>query len=175
MAAGRGDQKGAFGIVLALDVDEVLVHVRMLGEELHEVDRFGVHLELPGEEAHGLGQRSHRIHVDAFDDRGFRGIGPWHEQPIATFEDSLERHREDPLDGACLPGQRQFADDGVIAGPVERDLTAGQQQPQRDRQIKTVGVLLEVGRSEVSRRTFSGACSAGSWLPDWVHVSTILR
>ena len=48
MAAGRGDQKGAFGVVLTLDVDEVLVHVRMLGEELLEVDRFGVHLELPG-------------------------------------------------------------------------------------------------------------------------------
>ncbi|HME18604.1 MAG TPA: hypothetical protein VKF15_02575, partial [Nitrososphaerales archaeon] len=90
-----------------------------------------------------------------FDDRGFRGIGPWHEQPIATFEDSLERHREDPLDGAGLPGQRELADDGVIAGPVERDLTAGQQQPQRDRQIKTIGVLLEVGRSALAKRNLN--------------------
>ena len=79
---------------------------------------------------------------------------------------SLEGHREDSLDGPGLAGEGQFADDGVIAGPVERDLTAGQQQPQRDRQIEAVGVLLEIGRSEVAKRTFSGAFSAGSWSPD---------
>ncbi len=78
----------------------------------------------------------------------------------------FEGHRADSLDGPGLAGEGQFADDGVIAGPVERDLTAGQQQPQRDRQIKTVGVLLEVGWSEVAKRTSCRACSAGFWSPD---------
>src|SRR5271157_5891790 len=72
-----------------------------------------------------------------------------HEQPIATLGDGLEGHREDSLDGPGLAGEGQLADDGVVAGPVEGHLTAGQQQPQRDRQIEAVGVLLEIGRSEV--------------------------
>ena len=54
--------------------------------------------------------------------------------------------------GPGLAGEGQLADDGVVAGPVEGHLTAGQQQPQRDRQIEAVGVLLEIGRSGPSRR-----------------------
>jgi len=54
--------------------------------------------------------------------------------------------------GRVLTGEGQLADDGEIAGPVERHLTAGQQQPQRDRPIEAVGVLLEIGRSGSSRR-----------------------
>ncbi len=40
----------------------------------------------------------------------------------------------------------------VSPEPIERDLTAGQQQPQRDRPIEAVGALLEIGRSGSSRR-----------------------
>ena len=78
----------------------------------------------------------------------------------------FEGHRADSLDGSGLAGECQLANDGVIAGPVERDLTAGQQQPQHDRQIKTVGVLLEIGWSEVAKRTSCRACFAGFWSPD---------
>jgi hypothetical protein len=46
----------------------------------------------------------------------------------------------------------QLADDGEVARPVESDLAAGQEQPQRDRQIETVGVLLEIGRSGFYQR-----------------------
>ena len=37
----------------------------------------------------------------------------------------------------------------IIAGPVEGDLAAGQQQSQGNRQVEAVGVLLQIGRSEV--------------------------
>ena len=77
-----------------------------------------------------------------------------------------------PLDGPGVAGEGELADDGVVAGPVEGHLTAGQQQPQRNRQIKTVGVLLEIGRSEVAKRTSCGACSTGFWLPDRMHATS---
>ena len=32
---------------------------------------------------------------------------------------------------------------------------AGQEQPQRNRQIKTVGVLLEIGRSALAKRNLN--------------------
>ncbi len=51
MTSSGGDQESAIGAVLAFHIDEILVHVGMLGEELIEVDRFGDHLELAGEEA----------------------------------------------------------------------------------------------------------------------------
>ena len=88
-----------------------------------------------------------------------RRVGVGHQDPLAALGGGLECHSQNALDRRVSPVRRQFADDGVIAGPVERDLTAGQQQPQPDRQIKTVGVLLEVGRSELSKRTY---CEA-SW------------
>ena len=80
---------------------------------------------------------------------------------IVGLGDGLEGHREDSLDGPGLAGEGELADDGVVAGPVEGHLTAGQQQPQRDRQIEAVGVLLEIGRSEVAKRTSSRAYSDG--------------
>ena len=75
LAAGRGDQEGPLGVVLALDVDKVLVHVGMLGEVLVEVDGFGVHVDLAREEAHGLGQAAHRMDIESFDDGGLGRIG----------------------------------------------------------------------------------------------------
>ena len=38
VAAGRGDQEGALGVVLPLDVDEVVLVVRELAEDLVEID-----------------------------------------------------------------------------------------------------------------------------------------
>ena len=46
MAASVCDDQGARGIVLALDVDEVLFPVRELAENLVEVERVGVHVDL---------------------------------------------------------------------------------------------------------------------------------
>ncbi len=53
---GRGDQEGPLGVVLALDVDEVVLRVRELAEDLVEVDGLGLDVELSGEEADGLGE-----------------------------------------------------------------------------------------------------------------------
>ena len=142
-------EQGALGVVLALDVDEVLVHVGMLGEELVEVDRLGVHVDLPGEEADGLGQAADGIDVEPLDDGGLGGIGRRHQQAVAAFGDRLDGHRQDALDRPGLAGECQLADDGEVARPVEGDLAAAQQQPQGDRQVEAVGVLLEIGRSEV--------------------------
>ena len=167
VTAGRGDEQGALGVVLAFHIDEVLVHVGMLGEEFVEIDGLGVHVDLPGEEADGLGEAADRIDIQSLDDGGFGGVGPGHEQPIAALGDGLEGHREDPLDGPGVAGEGELADDGVVAGPVEGHLTAGQQQPQRNRQIKTVGVLLEIGRSQSSRRKGASVhyllCYRRSW------------
>ena len=93
MAAGGGDQQGPLGVVLALDVDEVFVHVGVLGEELVEVDGLGVHVDLPGEEADGLGQAADRIDIEPLDDGGLGGVGRGHEQPVAALGDGLEGHR----------------------------------------------------------------------------------
>ena len=56
MAAGGGDQDRPLGVVLALDVDEVLLHVGELAEDLVQVDGLGLDVELSGEEADGLGE-----------------------------------------------------------------------------------------------------------------------
>jgi hypothetical protein len=161
----------ALGVVLAFHIDEVLVHVGMLGEKLLEVDRFGVHLELAGEEADRLGQAADGINIEPFDDGRLGGVGGGDQQAIAPFGNGLDGHRQDAFDRPGLAGEGQLADDGAIAGPVERDLAAGQQQPQGDRQVEAVGVLLQIGRSEVSRRTSSRACYAGSWSLDWKQAT----
>ena len=149
VAASSGDQESALGVVLSFDVDEVLVRVGMLGEQLVEIDGLRVHVNLSGQEADGFSQAADGIDVEALDDGGFGGIGPGNEQPVATFEHGLKTHRQDALDGAGLAGESQFAHDGIVAGPVEADLTAAHQEPQRDRQVEAVGVFLQVGRSEV--------------------------
>jgi len=85
VAAGRGDKQGALGVVLAFHIDEVLVHVGMLGEKLVEVDRFGVHLELAREEADRLGQAADGINIEPFDDGGLGGVGGGDEQAVAAL------------------------------------------------------------------------------------------
>jgi len=63
MGTCGGDEQGPLGVVLALDVDEVFLHVGVLGEEFVEIDGLGVHVDLPGEEADGLGQAADRIDI----------------------------------------------------------------------------------------------------------------
>ncbi len=67
-----------------------------------------------------------------------------------------------PLTGRVLPVRAGSTTLAVVAWLVEPDLAAAHQQPERDRQIKTVGVLLEIGRSDVAKRTSSRAFSAES-------------
>ncbi len=80
MAAGRGDQQGALGVVLSLDVDEVVFRVRELAEDLVEIDRLRVHVDLAGEEADRLGQAADRVDVEPLDDGGLRRVGRRDEQ-----------------------------------------------------------------------------------------------
>ena len=123
MRTCRGDEQGPLGVVLALDVDEVLFHVGVLGEEFVEIDGLGIHVDLSGEETDGLGEAAYRIDIQSLDDGGLGGVGRGHEQTIAALGDGLEGHGEDPLDGPGFAGEGQLADDGVVAGPVESDLS----------------------------------------------------
>ena len=61
-----------------------------------------------------------------------------------------------PQNSPGVAGEGQLADDGVVAGPVEGHLAAAQEQAQGDRQVEPVGVLLQVGRSEVRERRGAG-------------------
>jgi len=80
----------------------------------------------------GLAEAADRIDVQPFDDGGLAGIGRRHQQAIASFGNSLNCHRQDALDRPGFPGEGQLADDGEIAGPVERDL-AFSFRPRRNR------------------------------------------
>ena len=128
----------------------------MLGEEFLEVNRLRVHVNLSGEEAHGLSQAADRIDIEPLDDGGFGRIGPGNEQSIAAFEHGLKTHRQDALDRAGLTGERELSHDGIVAGPVEADLAAAHQEPQRDRQVEAVGIFFQVGRSELAKRRGAG-------------------
>ena len=75
MSARGGDQDGPLGVVLALDVDEVLLHVRELMEDLIEVDGLWLDVELSGEEADGLGEAGDGEDVEALDDGGLGRVG----------------------------------------------------------------------------------------------------
>ena len=97
----------------------------MLGEEFVEIDGLGVHVDLPGEEADGRGEAADRIDIQSLD-AASAASAAGHEQPIAGLGDGLEGHREDSLDGPGVTGEGELADDGVVAGPVEGHLTAGQ-------------------------------------------------
>ena len=114
--------------------------------ELGERDGGDLDVQVDAEEADGLGQAADRIDIQSLDDGRLGGVDGGHEQPIATLGDGLEGHREDSLDGPGLTGEGQLADDGEIAGPVERDLTAGQQQSQRDRPGANVHWLVSLRR-----------------------------
>ncbi len=146
MAACRGDQE-VLGVVLSFDIDEVFVNVEMLGAEIVKVDRFGVHLELSGEKANGLGEATDRKNIEPFDHSRLCGIGRGHQQAIAPFGNGLDGHPEYTFDRLGFAGEGRLAENRVVAGPVAGDLAAGHQQPQRNRQIEAVGILLEIGRS----------------------------
>jgi hypothetical protein len=80
VAAGGGDQDRPLGVVLALDVDEVLLGVGELAEDLVEVDGLGLDVELPGEEADGLGEAGDGEDVEPLDDGGLGGVCGGDEQ-----------------------------------------------------------------------------------------------
>jgi hypothetical protein len=155
MTSRRGNQERSLGVVLPLDVDEVLVQVGMLSEQFLEVDRLWIHVDLSGKETHGFSQAADRIDIQPLDDGGFRCVGPWNEQPIATFEDSLKTHRQDTLDGPGLAGEGQLTHDGIVARPVETDLAAAHQQSQCDRQVEAVGIFFQVCRSALAKRNLN--------------------
>ena len=152
MAPRRGDHQGPLGVVLALDVDEVLLGVRQAAEDLVEVDRRRLDVEGAGEEADRLGEAPDGEDGDPLDDRGLGGVGRGDEQAVEPLGGGGQGHRQDPLDRPRLARQGQLAHDREPPRPLEGHLPAAEQEPQRDRQVEPAGVLLEVGRGQVDDR-----------------------
>jgi hypothetical protein len=119
--------------------------VRQLLEDLGDVDGRRLQLELAGEEAHRLGQAADGIDRDPLDDGGLGGVGRGDEQPGAALGGGGQGHGQRALDRAGLAVEGQLADDGEVAGAVQRHLPAADEHAQGDRQVEAAGVLAQVG------------------------------
>ena len=65
--------------------------------------------------------------------------------------DARQRHRERAANGAQVAGQREFAREFVGGERGARNLSAGRQDAQRDRQIVAPRFLRQIGRRQVDR------------------------
>ena len=158
---GGGDEHRALGVILPLDVGEIFFVMRELFEGGLDVDRFGLDLELAVKESDPLGERADWIDGQSLNHRGLGGVGGGDEDSIAILSARGQGHRENPLDRAGFAGQAQFADDSEVSTALDVELAASHQQSQRDRQVESAGVLLQVGGGEVDDDTIDRPLIAG--------------
>jgi hypothetical protein len=103
MRAGGSDQERLIGIVLPVDVDEVLLGVRELAEDRVEVDRPGDDVELAGEEADGLGEAGDGDDVEVLEHGGLGGIGGGNSRPSRFSAAECSAMASMPLMGRVSP------------------------------------------------------------------------
>ena len=109
----------------------------------------------------GARQRLARIQRGAHFQQGARGadlhlrgqrrlaaVGRRHQQP-APGTAAGQRCGEHAIDRTDLPGQRQFAEEFPAIQRLARDLAAGGEDAQGDRQVEAAAVLGQVGRGQV--------------------------
>ena len=113
MAAGRGDQKGTLGVVLPLDVDEVVLNFRKLPENLLEFERPRVHFDLHGERkpTASAGLPIGETLIPSIIAASWT-LAEGTRRLVRRSGDSLQGHGEDALAGPALAGQGKHANDG---------------------------------------------------------------
>jgi hypothetical protein len=151
VAAGGGDLERTLGHLLSLDVAEVDVEPRLGAEDRLDVDARRRDRALAAQELEGLGEGGHCDHVDALDDRRLGRVVGRHEQAAQPARPHRCRHRQRAAHGLDAAVERELAEAGVGAQRLRRQLAAGGQHAERDRQVERGPVLLHVGRRQIHR------------------------
>ena len=149
MRAGRRDGDGPLGRFLAFDVgvvESVAAEGAAGGVPLKRGRRD---IQLFGVEADGLGQRADGDDLETVDDGPFLGIRGRHDQAAHSLLAGGQRHREDAFRRADGSVEGQFAAGAVRVETGRRELPAGAQESQGDRQVERGGLLRKVGRRQV--------------------------
>lgn len=147
VAAGCGDLQRATGDRLADHVAQVGtlgIHRRIIGGD------EAAQPVLAAQVGADLEQAVRRQHVDRAGQTCLVGIGPRQDHPAAVAT-GTERRGQRAVYAAQLASQGQLADELQSGDSIGRHLAAGDQDAQRDRQVKARAVLGQVGRCQVDR------------------------
>ena len=149
--ARGGHDDGPLGHLLAPDVAKIVL---VLGEGVEQFTdaaggRFNV--ELPREEADGLREAGHRNDFNLFHHGCFgRALRGYHQAAQVPLPSRRHRHRERPLRGPRVPFQRQLANHRILLQLFGFKLPAGDEHPERNRQIKRRRALGQFRRGQVN-------------------------
>jgi hypothetical protein len=152
VGAGRGHLEGALDMLLALDIGQIdrVAGLAWLGQGPGVGRDVAVAVEVGGQ----LGQRAHRDHADAVEQRGLGGVGVRHVHRGDALAAGDRDHRQDGLGVAQGAIQRDLADKQGFAD-IGGDLPGGQQHPDSDRQVVGRTGLAQIGRGHVDRYTIT--------------------
>ncbi len=114
-----------------------------------------------GECAH-LRQGGRPARLDALHDGGLRGVGSRKHHPAATQRTRAERHRERAPHRAQVPFEAELAHDDVAIEPARRELPAGEENAECDREVERGAGLGPIRGREVARDPLEGEGVAGA-------------
>ena len=101
-----------------------------------------------GEDLRGTGQH------------GFAGAGRRQDEGLARVA-GLQRHGQRPAYRAQFTGKRKFTGKLVVGQRLGRDLAAGSENAECNRQIEATGLLGQVGRCQIGGDALLGKFEAG--------------
>ena len=143
VVAGRGDLQRAPRMRLS-------AHVRQVGSGAvlqRECDRLRQGLAA-GQRATDFKQRACGGRFDLARQRGFGAVARGHDQ-LAPGLRRGESRRQRAIDGAQFASQPELAEEFVSVQAIERNLPAGGENAECDRQVEAAAVLRQVGRRQV--------------------------
>lgn len=108
------------------------------------------------EQADGVGQSPNAIHLNVLDDGRLTRVLHRHQQPAEPPIACRHRHRQRTFDWSHVTIERQFATTGGVVERFGPNLFGGDEQTERNRQIKRARVLAQVGRGKVDHRAAIG-------------------
>ena len=156
MSTGRRDFHRAPGVVLPLDLGEIVFELLVRGEERggifpHRREfRRGVPTPQKFED---LAQTVHAVNLDPSEKSGLARIGCGHEQPSLAPSAGLAGNGQHAAHRAHRSVQREFAHEHAIPGAAQIDFFLRCHHAHRNGQIETRALFLDIRRREVDGAT----------------------
>ena len=149
MVACCSDFKGALGVGLSLHLGKVYIACRLVGKDRLQIQLVGTQACAAFEDLYGLVQRTCTVYQRSPSRSGLARVVGRHDESIHVALPQAQRHGQRTVYGAYGAVQRELAEKGKVRQPRGTYLLRGDENTQRDGQVKGAALLSSVSRREV--------------------------
>jgi hypothetical protein len=148
MATSSGNLGRPLGVLLSLDIREVIIVLGRCAKGALNVHLIGLDIPLAGEEIRGFPEVVNGINLKTFDNCRLLGVIGRNKQAASAGLPYRQGDGENALYPPYFPAECELSYEGKVRQSCRRQMILGGQDADGDGQIETGPLLLDVGRSK---------------------------